>query len=91
MATVCVSVRATCRFQQSFTSLHFTLSYFQSLQKNSRFNRVGVYCGASTGRRPAYADLARALGRELVATCARNIGLVYGGGDVGLSTSLALQ
>ena len=44
-------------------------------------NRLAVYCGSSIGADPAFADTARALGREMAA---RNIGLVYGGGRLGL-------
>jgi uncharacterized protein (TIGR00730 family) len=48
--------------------------------------RVCVFCGASSGRRLAYADAARALG----ATCARRgTGVVYGGGRVGMMGALA--
>ena len=43
--------------------------------------RVCVFCGSSTGARPAYAEAARALGAALVR---RGVGLVYGGGSVGL-------
>ena len=43
--------------------------------------RVCVFCGASPGNRPEYAEAARALGRALAA---RGLGLVYGGGKVGL-------
>jgi uncharacterized protein (TIGR00730 family) len=42
---------------------------------------VCVFCGSSPGARPAYAAMARALGRELAARAVR---LVYGGGRVGL-------
>jgi uncharacterized protein (TIGR00730 family) len=48
--------------------------------------RLCVFCGSSTGVRPAYADAARALAAELVR---RRIGLVYGGGSVGLMGVLA--
>lgn len=47
---------------------------------------ICVYCGSSMGASPAYADAARGLARELVD---RNIGLVYGGGDVGLMGVIA--
>lgn len=47
---------------------------------------VCVYCGSSPGADPAYAEMAVALGRELVR---RDIGLVYGGGAVGLMGILA--
>ena len=48
--------------------------------------RVCVFCGASSGRLPAYADAARAFG---AATAARGLGLVYGGGRVGLMGAVA--
>ena len=47
---------------------------------------VCVYFGASPGVRSDYANAARALGRELLA---RNIGLVYGGGNLGMMRILA--
>jgi uncharacterized protein (TIGR00730 family) len=43
--------------------------------------RVCVFCGASPGHDPAYAEAAAALGRAIAA---RGLGLVYGGGSVGL-------
>lgn len=43
--------------------------------------RVCVFCGSAAGNRPAYAEAARELGREVAR---RGIGLVYGGGAVGL-------
>jgi uncharacterized protein (TIGR00730 family) len=49
-------------------------------------NRLCVFCGSSTGVRPAYAEAARELAAEL---CRRGIGLVYGGGSVGLMGALA--
>ncbi len=48
--------------------------------------RLCVFCGASPGRDPAYAALARAVGRGLAE---RGIGLVYGGGRVGLMGTVA--
>ena len=48
--------------------------------------RVCVFCGASSGRLPAYADAARALGAALAG---RGLGLVYGGGRVGLMGAVA--
>ncbi|KAJ3706198.1 hypothetical protein LUZ61_009903 [Rhynchospora tenuis] len=47
----------------------------------SRFRRVCVFCGSSTGKKPSYQLAAIQLGHELVE---RNIDLVYGGGSVGL-------
>ena len=43
--------------------------------------RICVFCGSSPGRVPAYAAAARELGALMAR---RNIGLVYGGGNVGL-------
>jgi len=49
-------------------------------------NRICVYAGSNSGTRPAYQQAAQALGQELVA---RQLGLVYGGGHVGLMGTLA--
>ena len=48
--------------------------------------RVCVFCGSRGGVRPAYQDTARQLGALLAA---RDIELVYGGGNVGLMGLLA--
>jgi uncharacterized protein (TIGR00730 family) len=48
--------------------------------------RICVFCGSSAGKRPAYAEAARATGRALLE---RGLGLVYGGGNVGLMGVLA--
>jgi uncharacterized protein (TIGR00730 family) len=48
--------------------------------------RICVFCGSSTGENPVYAEAARAMGRALVA---RELSLVYGGGQVGLMGVLA--
>jgi uncharacterized protein (TIGR00730 family) len=45
-----------------------------------------VYCGASSGTSPRYAEQARAMGAALAA---RGIRLVYGGGNVGLMGAVA--
>src|SRR5262249_12741066 len=47
---------------------------------------VCVFCGASSGRTPAYAEAARAFGTALAE---RGLGLVYGGGRVGLMGAVA--
>lgn len=49
-------------------------------------NSLCVYCGSSIGARPAYANAARVLARELVE---RKIRLVYGGGNIGLMGVIA--
>src|SRR5688572_279620 len=48
--------------------------------------RICVFCGSSTGINPVYAAAAESLGKSLVS---HNIGLVYGGGNVGLMGVLA--
>lgn len=48
--------------------------------------RICVYCGSSTGFDPVYKSAAVELGTFLAA---ENIGLVYGGGNIGLMGALA--
>ena len=48
--------------------------------------RLCVYCGSSSGRQPAYAQVARHLARAMVN---RNIDLVYGGASVGIMGEIA--
>ncbi|CAA7016596.1 unnamed protein product [Microthlaspi erraticum] len=47
----------------------------------SRFKRVCVFCGSSSGNRDCYRDAAIDLAQELVT---RRLNLVYGGGSIGL-------
>ncbi|KAG7941228.1 hypothetical protein I3843_16G028900 [Carya illinoinensis] len=47
----------------------------------SKFRRVCVFCGSSSGHRNVFSDAAVELGNELVK---RKIDLVYGGGSIGL-------
>ena len=49
--------------------------------------RVCVFCGSSKGVRAEYTLAAKAMGQALVK---RNIGLVYGGGNVGLMGVIAV-
>lgn len=49
-------------------------------------SRVCVYCGSSNAVDPLYFELARAMGRALVA---QDCALVYGGGNVGLMGAIA--
>ena len=51
-----------------------------------KLSRICVYCGSSHGHHLAYQTMARRLGDLLVT---RQIGLVYGGGDVGLMGEIA--
>ena len=48
--------------------------------------RICVYCGSSPGRRDAYREAARTLGRTLTK---RGLGLVYGGASVGIMGAVA--
>jgi len=48
--------------------------------------RIYIFCGSSQGSLPEYGIAAEEMGRELVR---RNIGLVYGGGNVGLMGMIA--
>jgi uncharacterized protein (TIGR00730 family) len=48
--------------------------------------RVAVFCGSNFGLSPSYRSFAEDLGRELLK---RNLGLVYGGGNVGLMGAIA--
>jgi uncharacterized protein (TIGR00730 family) len=48
--------------------------------------RICVFCGSSPGNRPEYRYAAEEMAAELVR---RNLGLVYGGGNVGLMGVLA--
>jgi uncharacterized protein (TIGR00730 family) len=54
--------------------------------QNVCMKRICVFCGSSQGSRPEYRAAAEEMGTELVR---RNIGLVYGGGNVGLMGVLA--
>jgi uncharacterized protein (TIGR00730 family) len=47
---------------------------------------ICVFAGSNAGRRPEYLEAARELGRELAA---RDLGLVYGGANVGLMAEIA--
>ncbi len=49
-------------------------------------NNVCVFCGSHTGSNSRYAEMAGLLGQELAA---RDLGLVYGGGNIGLMEVLA--
>ncbi len=48
--------------------------------------RICVFCGSSPGARPEYSEAAREMGKALAM---RDIGLVYGGGNVGLMGEVA--
>ncbi|XVF76121.1 hypothetical protein PTKIN_Ptkin13bG0240400 [Pterospermum kingtungense] len=50
-------------------------------ETKSRFRRICVFCGSSSGKKALYQEAAVELGKELVE---RRIDLVYGGGSVGL-------
>jgi uncharacterized protein (TIGR00730 family) len=48
--------------------------------------KICVYCGSSSGKSPEYLESARVLAKEMVK---RNIGLVYGGANVGIMGEIA--
>ncbi|GAA1194476.1 hypothetical protein LY12_004965 [Prauserella alba] len=48
--------------------------------------RICVFCGSSAGGDPVYSEVAASLGKLLAG---RDIGVVYGGGDVGLMGTVA--
>ncbi|BAT96573.1 hypothetical protein LR48_Vigan345s000900 [Vigna angularis] len=50
-------------------------------ETKSKFKRICVYCGSSSGNKASYQEAAVELGEEMVK---RRIDLVYGGGSVGL-------
>jgi len=50
------------------------------------FRHIAVFCGSNPGADPAFRQAAEALGAELLK---RDLGLVYGGGNVGLMGILA--
>lgn len=52
----------------------------------ARIDSVCVYCGASTGTDPLFAEQSRQFGRILASA---GVGLVYGGGGVGLMGEVA--
>ncbi|KAH7424976.1 hypothetical protein KP509_11G035200 [Ceratopteris richardii] len=51
------------------------------LAKRSKFRRICVFCGSSSGNKRIFSEAALELGKELVN---RKINLIYGGGSVGL-------
>jgi uncharacterized protein (TIGR00730 family) len=63
-----------------------TLEPTRYLKLTMPFRRLCVFCGSSTGNRPAYRTAAEQLGVLLVE---RGIELVYGGGNIGLMGILA--
>ncbi|KAK1406617.1 hypothetical protein QVD17_42083 [Tagetes erecta] len=52
-----------------------------NIMKPSRFSRICVFCGSSSGNNPIYRHAAIQLGNQMVE---RKIDLVYGGGSIGL-------
>lgn len=55
-------------------------------KRQARRPTICVYCGSNTGKDPAYAETARALGRQMAEA---GVGLVYGGGGLGLMGEIA--
>ncbi len=55
-------------------------------ENTSNIQTICVYCGSSPGLKPSYVEAACELGRILATA---DIGLVYGGGDLGLMGTVA--
>ncbi|KAK9170334.1 hypothetical protein Syun_002474 [Stephania yunnanensis] len=55
----------------------------EEIKTSSRFRRICVFCGSSSGRKLSYQEAAVELGKELVHV-EKRIDLVYGGGSIGL-------
>ncbi|TVU00887.1 hypothetical protein EJB05_05987 [Eragrostis curvula] len=53
----------------------------REMRQASRFKKICVFCGSSSGKKTSYHDAAVDLAKELVS---RDIDLVYGGGSIGL-------
>lgn len=51
-----------------------------------KFQRLAIFCGASTGNRPVDSEAARETGRFLAQ---QNIGVVFGGGHIGMMGAVA--
>ena len=56
------------------------------MSEPKQLRSILVYCGASMGKNPIYKETAKAFGHLLAA---KNIGLVYGGGSIGLMGVIA--
>ncbi len=52
----------------------------------NHIKKLAVYCGSAPGVDPAFADMARALVREMAE---RGVDMVYGGGRLGLMGIIA--
>ena len=62
-------------------------SLFNSFfKKEKKMKRVCIFCGSSNGSQPSYQEIAKAMGEELVH---REMGLIYGGGNIGLMSMIA--
>ena len=62
-------------------------SLFNSFfKKEKKMKRVCIFCGSSNGFQPSYQEIAKAMGEELVR---REMGLIYGGGNIGLMSIIA--
>jgi predicted Rossmann-fold nucleotide-binding protein len=59
------------------------MSATTDITTNSKYvmKSVCVFCGSKTGNRPEYVEGTKALAKEMLK---RQIGLVYGGGNIGL-------
>ncbi len=72
------------RHSQSLDLTRIPPSHFSG--ERDSMKRVCVFCGSSNGLKPRYREVAQAVGGELLR---RNMGLVYGGGNIGLMSVVA--
>lgn len=52
----------------------------------TKMKRIGIFCGSSSGSQPIYREASVALGKVLVKN---NLGIVFGGADLGLMKEVA--
>lgn len=62
------------------------MSNLQPQPPHRQLKKIAVFCGSSIGKNKSYAAQTILLGEEMAK---RNIGLVYGGGNVGLMGIIA--
>ena len=85
-ASMAIHTSSMLCMQQTFTRVWVGGSIAPGQSSLRPVERVCVFCGASPGANPAYAEATAELARLLVAD---GVGVVYGGGGVGLMGALA--
>lgn len=69
-----------------FAPLYFYRAFFPAWYAQAVIRNVAVYCASADGVDPVYRSTAEELGRQLAQ---RNIGVIYGGANVGLMQAVA--